>query len=511
MTLAFAGCRPPGGSASSDAGPTVKARPEAPRARQVMTVTTDSEEARALFLESRRRVEDNRESEALEGFRQAVAKDPDFALALAYIGQYAPGGEGVEAMKRAVAAAQSLPPAERAFIELLDAYRLGDAAQVSRATRELLKAAPDEWRASFHLGNQAYEQRNWPLAIAAYRKSMELADQTPTCQGYNNLGYAQAMGGHLELALAALKRCTDLQPEEPNPHDSVGEVLLAAGRFDESEEAFRRALSKDAKFFYAWEGLAAVRLFQRDATGAAAALTKAREVAPAGEERGEVDVLAAWSHFALTNEPQKPLQILARMEAEARRLKSAGLYDVADALLNRAGILLEAERPEEALATSEAALTASSTRGLPEGLRSALTRRAQLKKLRALAALGRADEAKPLLTALELSHRGQTAVAEITSSLHFARGVLARAEGDRQAAERELRRCALFGLTERTHDGTVKVEDPLCLLELIDVRRALGDEAGAEKTRALLAKTYHRDPIAMYAWTRVTGPPRAAR
>lgn len=494
--------------APADAGVVMlsAAAEQAPRERRVMTVTTSSEAAGEAFLEARRRVEDNRESEALEGFRKAVELDPDFALGRAYLGFYSAGGEGLRDLERAVELSANVPEAERQFIQLFMAYRKGDAALASKTVRELLKAAPEEWRGSLHLGNQAYEQRDWPLAIAAYRRTMELSDSSPTCVGYNNLGYAQAMGAHFELALAALKRCTDLQPNEPNPHDSVGEVALAAGQLDLAEASFHRALSNDARFFYAWEGIAAVRHYRGDGAGAAEAIQKAREAAITPEDRAEVDVLAAWILFANDGEPTRALEQLARMEREAEALKVAGLYDFAEASAHRSAILLEAGRAEEALAEAEKALTRASAAGMPNAFRLALQRRARLRKVRALLALGKVEQAASVVAKLEEAGKDY-AGAELQSTLSYARGQMARARGDLAAATSALSRCALFGLTERTHDTTVKPEDPLCLYELSRVQQQAGDRLGAEKTRALLAQKLHRDPFAMYVWKKVTPAP----
>lgn len=506
-----AGCKRGGSTTAADAGVALLTAVEepAPAERRVMTVTTGNEEARQLFLEARRLVEDNRESEALPGLRKAVELDPGFALGRAYLGYYSSGGEGLRDLEEAVRLSAQLPEAERQFIHLLMAYRTGDAAQASKTVRALLKAAPEEWRASLHLGNQAYEQRDWTLAIAAYRRTMELADTSPTCVGYNNLGYAQAMGSHFELALAALKRCTDLQPDEPNPHDSVGEVALAAGQLDEAEASFRRALAKDPRFFYAWEGIAAVRYYRGDGAGAAEAIAQAHDAAITPEDRAEVDVLAAWILLANEGQPGGALEVLARMEREAQALGMAGLYDFAEASLHRSAILLEAGRAKEALSEAEKALSRATATGMPEAFRLALQRRARVRKLRALLALGRVDDAAAVLSRLEAAGKG-TSGAELSSTLDYARGLLARARGDLAFAQASLSRCQLFGLTERTHDTTIKPEDPFCLWELSEVQRQAKDAAGAEKTRALIAQTLHRDPFSMYVWRQVKRAPATA-
>ncbi len=490
-----------GVDAGVQAAPTAKAEVAAPKVPKVVTITTPSEEAREEFLKARKLVEDNRESEALAGFRRAVKLDPDFPLALAYLGFHGSGGEGVAELDRATVLGETLPEAEHLYIQLLWAYRHGNVQQAAKTVRQLLQVAPDEWRASFELGQQAYEERNFSLAIAAYRRSMELADLTHTCVGYNNLGYAQAMGEHYDLALLALKRCTDRQPDEPNSHDSVGEVALAAGQLDRAQASFERALSNDPRFFVAWQGVAAVRFFRGDHAGATEALAKARESGILPADHAAVDIQAAWLQLAAHGTSQAALAQLERMENEARSLKSAGLYDLGDAAIHRSAILLEAGQPEQALLHAQAAVRQAGSKQLPGALSGSLLRRALTRQLLALVRLKKLPEAQAALGLLEEQGKAQPDHPEVRSGLAFGRGMLAHARGDLATADRELSSCKLFGLSEWTHDHINKPEDSLCLWNRALVQKQRGDQEGWAQTVRQLKGKYTRDPVALYVWS----------
>ena len=75
---------------------------------------------------------------------------------------------------------------------------------------------------------------------------------------YNDLGYVHAFRGDFTSALKNIDMYIDLAPDEPNPYDSKGEILLMAGRLNEAAEQFQTALNKWPKFYYSAMHLAQV-------------------------------------------------------------------------------------------------------------------------------------------------------------------------------------------------------------------------------------------------------------
>jgi tetratricopeptide (TPR) repeat protein len=57
----------------------------------------------------------------------------------------------------------------------------------------------------------------------------------------NELGYAYSYLGEHDKAIAAMRRTTQLKPGEPNPHDSLAELLRLAGRYEESLQHYQEA------------------------------------------------------------------------------------------------------------------------------------------------------------------------------------------------------------------------------------------------------------------------------
>ena len=80
----------------------------------------------------------------------------------------------------------------------------------------------------------------------------------------NMLGYAALRQRDTDGAIAAFTEYARILPQEPNPQDSLGEALLAAGRFKESEAAFQKALELSPQFWTAHEGIAYARFYAGD-------------------------------------------------------------------------------------------------------------------------------------------------------------------------------------------------------------------------------------------------------
>jgi Flp pilus assembly protein TadD len=108
-----------------------------------------------------------------------------------------------------------------------------------------------------------------------------------------NGSYAALRQGDTDGAVKAFTDYANALPQEPNAQDSLGEALLAAGKFKEAEAAFRKALDLSPQFFPAWDGIAYTRYFAGDAAGALDALTKEKAAATRPLDKLGADELRA--------------------------------------------------------------------------------------------------------------------------------------------------------------------------------------------------------------------------
>jgi tetratricopeptide (TPR) repeat protein len=154
-------------------------------------ITTQSDDARTLYLKGRDLVEKLRATDARPFFEQAAAKDPGFALA--YVGLANSAGttkEFFDAVGRAVALAEKASEPEKLLTCSLDAGAKGEPARQKECLSKLVAACADDERAhnqmgAFHFGRQEYE-----AAIAAYEKANAI--NPAFSQPYNQKGYAYA-------------------------------------------------------------------------------------------------------------------------------------------------------------------------------------------------------------------------------------------------------------------------------------------------------------------------------
>jgi Flp pilus assembly protein TadD len=104
------------------------------------------------------------------------------------------------------------------------------------------------------------------------------------------IGYAHLVRGETGPAIEALQKYASLNPNEPNPQDSLGEAQMAAGQMAEAEASFRKAASMSTPFPVAWEGVAYTKFFRGDWDGGRQALAEARKASPRPDDRVSTDL-----------------------------------------------------------------------------------------------------------------------------------------------------------------------------------------------------------------------------
>jgi tetratricopeptide (TPR) repeat protein len=96
------------------------------------------------------------------------------------------------------------------------------------------------------LGAEALDKRDWPGAVAALRKAIELAPDNAFSR--LNLGTALYLSGNAGAALEQFQAAIRLSPELPKAHYSIGVIMEARGRDQEAIEEFSAAVKHDPGF-----------------------------------------------------------------------------------------------------------------------------------------------------------------------------------------------------------------------------------------------------------------------
>jgi len=226
---------------------------------RVMDLTTSSMEAYNYFIRGRNDMENLDLADAKRFLEKAVALDPTFAVAylnLALVNYYLVDTVGEdEAIKKAMEFAGKATEKERLFIEAEYAQSIErDQAKKRRILLELTEKYPQEKHAHYKLGTDYYVDGRFSDAVSELEKAVSL---DPDFGGaLNMLGYSYAGMGDYRKAEAVFQRYISAYPGDPNPVDSLAELYVFIGRFDQAERRYKEAAGLKSDFTGSCTGLA---------------------------------------------------------------------------------------------------------------------------------------------------------------------------------------------------------------------------------------------------------------
>ncbi len=314
-------------------------------------VTTASEEARELYLMGRDLQDKIRATDAREYYEQAVAADPNFAIAYLALANTAPSAkEFFDNLNKAVAAVDHASDGERRLILATDAGVKGEPPAQREHLGQLVSSFPNDERAHTALGNYYFGRQEWDVAVGHYTHATEInAEFSPP---YNNLGYAHRFLGSYDEAEEAFKKYIELIPDEPNPYDSYAELLMKMGRFQESIETYARALELNRQFVPSYVGIANNLIFLDEGEKARMKLRELRGIARTTGERRTALVWTAASYVHEGN-TDKALESVEAMYGIAE--ENGDDAAMSGDLILMGNILLYADEPDKAAENFERA------------------------------------------------------------------------------------------------------------------------------------------------------------
>jgi tetratricopeptide (TPR) repeat protein len=468
--------------------PKSEAPAAAPAAPATMTITSKSPEAIEHLKKGEILQINQRTTEAVAEFDAALKTDPDFALAHAARGAASPGPDGLKELETAAAAAAALPAAERALIEGVLAQRQGEPGKARAAFTTMTTAAPGDWRGYYLLGNLLVGTADYSAAVPALRKGLEL---NPAAGGANNmLGYAFLQQGDVDGAIKAFTDYTSALPMEPNAQDSLGEALLAAGKFADAEAAFRRALELSPQFFSGWDGIAYARHYDGNAKGAGEALLQEKSVATRPIDQLGADELRAILLIA-QGKTAEGLALYATLDNTPNAMPLAAFIPA-----RRAAHLVALGRSREAMPLLAAAIKRAESGELPKGLAGNLRRFALRIRAAAEGASGDAAAAQQTASMLEQDAAERKDDPNAQSGMHYALGMAAIAKRDFAGAKGHFDRCL--------------ARDWGCRFELVAAAEKAGDAAAADAARQAILRLFVRDPVYVFFRSRLDAKPKAS-
>jgi len=245
--------------------------------------STQSAEAIAAFEAGQEAAGKLYSQDAARHFERALAADPDFAAAQLYLmlALNRSGGDPQRLKELLEALEQQdldqLNPRERALISIFLARAHGEREKADHILDEYLAEHPDDpYLLDLHCMQlvTAGPSRE-PDAESCLRRLIELDPNR--VQAQNLLAYGAMNRGDFARAEEQFEIYRFLAPDQANPHDSLGELLMVTGRYDEAKQEFHKALALKPDFCPPWQNMVTIELLRRNAGAAREVVDEARD------------------------------------------------------------------------------------------------------------------------------------------------------------------------------------------------------------------------------------------
>jgi serine/threonine protein kinase/predicted Zn-dependent protease len=493
---------------------------------RIIDVTTSSLEAYRAYLLGRDELERFFGAEARRSLEKAISLDPEFAVAYLYLAKaHIELGDKKaqdEALGKARQFASRASEKERLYIEASYAGAVKrDGKERRRVLEELVAKYPGEKDAYHELGRSYAGAKQYVQALASFEKALALDPDFGL--SLNEAAYACLKMGEPAKAIPYLERYAAANPGDPNPQDSIGEMLMRTGRLDDSVAKYKEVLAAHPDFHLSWASLAYVYALQENYSEALRCLDELVARAPAASakwlsiwlrayvrdflgqwdraraefldlkaqsERGGEDFglmvtnwMLAFVHMDRREFDESDRSIEAFAELNAKRNPTRGPMTGTMKAILRARLDIARGRPEAALATlAEAEPLAA---GLDPSVNDDMLFQRAVAKAEAALAAGRADDAIAAAESVALRSFVTARIPDIASyNQPFLKDVLARAywkKGDLDRAAAEYRKLL-------TIDPTNQVRYLMSPLYRYRLGRVLEEKGDGDGARAEYAK-----------------------
>ncbi len=212
---------------------------------------TESVEAFRCYSEAQENMEKFFFTEAEECIEKALQADPEFAAGYLKLAEVKLSIGKKEEFKQALENARrySHKLSERDLIQLnlMEKHGKGDYKTYFTLLREAVEKLPSDMALRMELAQMYKGFGDLERALEEYLMILEQDPGRKTV--YNQLGYIFAMRGDFHTALKYIDKYRQLAPNEPNPFDSKGEILIMAGRLREAAREHQTALANWPQFY----------------------------------------------------------------------------------------------------------------------------------------------------------------------------------------------------------------------------------------------------------------------
>lgn len=195
------------------------------------------------------RYENAQYGESIEHSKLAAKNDPNCALSFA-LWSYAARWTtpALDAVQKALALSAKTAADEKLLVTFMTGTQEADALPAIMAMNDLVNKHPKDKHVLYLAGEWLFFQEDYVRGRELIEKSLQLDPKFPPA--LNTLGYAyvESLDPEPAKGIDLLRRYAEVLPDDPNPQDSLGEVLRMIGDDPGSLARYAAALDISATF-----------------------------------------------------------------------------------------------------------------------------------------------------------------------------------------------------------------------------------------------------------------------
>ncbi|MBK7632262.1 MAG: tetratricopeptide repeat protein [Ignavibacteriales bacterium] len=311
-----------------------------------MPITTSSEEAKQLFIQARDYYENIEFQKSLKLLDDAIAIDTNFALAYLYKGLVSGSLSKLSMnIERASLLAENVTDGEKLLIDMTKSSNLdNDQKKSNEYLDKLIVMFPKDPRVYLYKGWHMANTGEYDSAVVYLKTALELnPNYTPA---HNLLGYAYLRTKKYDMAEKEFLENIRIAPDRPNPYDSYGEFLFGLGRYEGSQQNYRKAIELDNSWVGSSYNIGDSYLFMNNYSQAREEYNKFIQRAGSFNEKYAGYLSVALSYL-YENKPEESLKQIKDLERLSKGENEN--YYFLNTLGYEAAILCEFGKPNEGL------------------------------------------------------------------------------------------------------------------------------------------------------------------
>ena len=427
-------------------------------------LSTRSAEARKFEELALDKYENHITDDAETHAREAIKKDPQFALGYATLSLASLVGiPNTAALEKAKALLPRATPDEQLLVRWMTSVGDRDLLPAISAMNDLLKRYPNDKHVLYLIADWLYYQQDYDRARNMLETIHRIDSDFPPALNLLAYAYIQTGTPDPQKAIASLKRYAEVQPASPNPEDSLGEISRYTGDDQSSLEHYAHAVKIDPTFISSQWGLGDTSALMGNYVRARAEFDRAIAMATNPRDRFHAEYQKALVYF-WEGQPVGGRKAFDALYEKALQQKEP--YSVFEIGFGRAMLAADLESEAEQLRAIEVHIE-SAIAGMSELDRNNSLAAVLRERTRIAAIHGDTKAAEEAIAKLErLAAESRDTI--VANSYESARGYLFFSQGDFAKAADNLS------------------SDPRSLLVLQDLASAqdkLGDAAAAALTR----------------------------